>query len=92
MIFYLARTYLVNTLVFAVLFEVVPVLLGTPPTALLVPALFWGSAAAAGYTYWRFRKKNVWPLFDNLRLPPFALLGGLFLSVQPVTLALAFYL
>ena len=92
MIFYLTRTYLVNTLIFAVLFEVVPVLLGTPPTALLVPALFWGSAAAAGYTYWRCWKKNVWPLYDNLRLPPLAMLGGLFLSVQPFTLALALYL
>ncbi len=92
MIFYLARTYLLNTLVFTTFFGVVPVLFGGSPTSLLVPALFWGSAAAAGYTYWRFRKKNVWPLYDNLRLPPLALLGGLFLSVQPVTLALALYL
>lgn len=92
MILYLARSYLMNTLTFAALFGVVPVLLGSPPTGILVPALFWGSAAAAGYTYWRFRKKQVWPLYDNLRLPPVILLGALFLSVQPLTLALALYL
>lgn len=92
MIFYLTRKYLANTLVFAAVFGLLPVLFGGSATAILVPALFWGSAAAAGYTYWRFRKKQVWPLYDNLRLPPIILLGTLFLAVQPLTLALVFYL
>ncbi|MCS4121951.1 hypothetical protein [Salinibacter ruber] len=92
MIVYLARKYLANSLVFAAAFGLLPVLFGGSLTATLVPALFWGSAAAAGYTYWRFRKKQVWPLYDNLRLPPVILLGALFLAVQPLTLALAVYL
>ncbi|WP_263784508.1 hypothetical protein [Salinibacter grassmerensis] len=92
MIFYLARKYLANTLVFAAIFGLFPILFGGSWTAVLAPALFWGSAAAAGYTYWRFRKKKVWPLYDNLRLSPVVLLGALFLALQPLTLALALYL
>jgi len=92
MIFYLARTYLANTLVFGAAFGLLPILFGGSWTGVLAPALFWGSAAATGYTYWRFRKKQVWPLYDNLRLSPVILLGALFFSIQPLTLALAFYL
>lgn len=88
MIRYAARKYTANTLVFTVGFALLPVVFGSSLTDVLPTALFWGSAVAAGYTYWRFRKKNLWPLYDNLRVPRFTLLGGLFLTIQPVTLAL----
>lgn len=65
---------------------------GSSLTGILPSALFWGSAAAAGYTYWRFRKNQIWPLYDNLRVPRVLLLGGLFLAVQPLSLALALFL
>ncbi len=92
MILYLARKYIANTLILTAVFALLPLLFGSSFSSILPTALFWGSAGAAGYTYWRFRKKKVWPLYDNLRLPRFVLLGGLFLAVQPVTVALAVFL
>lgn len=92
MILYAARKYATNTLVLTALLTLLPVMFGSSLTGILPSALFWGSAGAAGYTYWRFRKKKIWPLYDNLRVPRLALLGGLFLSVQPLTLALSILL
>lgn len=92
MIFYAARKYAANTLVLTAVFTLLPVMFGRSFTDSLPPALFWGSAVAAGYTYWRFRKNKIWPLYDNLRVPRVLLLGGLFLAVQPLSLALAFFL
>ncbi len=92
MILYAARKYAANTLVLTAVFTLLLVLFGTSLADSLPSALFWGSAAAAGYTYWRFRKNKIWPLYDNVRIPRALLLGGLFLAVQPLSLALALLL
>ena len=92
MILFLARKYFVNTLVFAAALALIPVLFGSSLIDVVPTAFFWGSVMAAGYTFWRFRKQNVWPLYDNLRLPRPALFAGLFLGAQLLTLALSVFL
>lgn len=69
-----------------------PVLFGSGLDEVLPGALFWGSAGAARYMNWPFQKQKGWPLYDNLRLPRYVLLGCLFLGVQPIIPALAVFL
>lgn len=92
MILYLSKKYVINTLVFAGALLLFPVLARGTLADFLASALFWGSVFAAGYTYRDFQKRNLWPLYDNLRLPRFALLAGLFLAIQLFTMALAIFL
>ena len=33
----------------------------------MLQAFFWSGLAAAPLTYWKFRRRNLWPLYDNLR-------------------------
>lgn len=54
--------------------------------------LFFGSAVVLGWIYYRFGKRNLWVLYDNLRWPPLALLGGLFVGTQVVSLTLYLWL
>ncbi|WP_103030265.1 hypothetical protein [Salinibacter altiplanensis] len=92
MILFLARKYFVNTLVFAAALALIPVLFGSSLIDVLPTAFFLGSTVAVGYTFWRFRKQNVWPLYDNLRLHRLVLFVGLFLGAQLVTLTLSLFL
>jgi hypothetical protein len=39
--------------------------------------LCWGSFGAACMTYFDFRRRNLWILYDNLRIPKHLILGGL---------------
>lgn len=50
--------------------------------------VFGSSAAALGWLYRRFEQRNLWVLYDNLRWPPLALLGGLFVVTQGLSLTL----
>jgi hypothetical protein len=61
---------------------------GTSVGDILHRAIFWGSLAAAFLTYFELLRRNLWPLFDNLRLSRYLLLGLCVLSVQLVNLLL----
>ena len=77
MIWYLARKYAALVLVLAILLMMAPMAFGTSPGEVVGKAFFFSSLAAAPLTYWEFRRRNLWPLYDNLRLPRFMLLAAL---------------
>lgn len=91
-ILFLARKYVANTLIFAAALTLISGLSGGSLAAVIPASLFWGSVLAVGYTFWRFQKQNIWPLYDNLRLPRFVLFAGLFLLVQFFNLTLTAFL
>ena len=86
MIFYLVRKYVGILLVVAALMIPLPVYTGTAPGEAVLQAFFWSGLAAAPLTYWELRRHSLWPLFDNLRLPRFALLGALVGVVEGLVL------
>ena len=92
MLLFIARKYFVNTLLFAAALALIPVLFGSALIDVVPTAFFWGSVMGVGYTFWRFRQQNVWPLYDNLRLPRPVVFAGLFLGAQLLTLVLSVYL
>ena len=65
MVWYLARKYVVLVLVLAILMLMVP--FGMSLRQSVVQAFFWSGLAAAPLTYWEFRRRTLWPLYDNLR-------------------------
>ena len=87
MIFYLVRKYVGILLVVAALLILFPVYFGTAPGVAALQAFFWSGLAAAPLTYWELRRHALWPLFDNLRLPRFVLLGALVGVVELLVLA-----
>lgn len=86
MILYLVRTYVGILIVLAVLLMVLPTLFGIALRDTVLEAFFWSGLASAPLTYWEFRRRNLWPLYDNLRLPRFALLVLLVGCVESVIL------
>lgn len=88
MIWYLARKYIALVLVLAVLMALLPTVtgIGTSLRQTVVQAFFWSGLAAAPLTYWEFRRRNLWPLYDNLRLPRWALLALFVASVESLIL------
>lgn len=87
MVVYLAKKYYTNSVIFFLGFIIFPYLYGD--LSYLFPrAVFLGGLAGAIYTWYDFRKKSVWPLFDNLRYPKFLLLGLMFFSLQLISLIL----
>ena len=92
MVRYLARKYVAIVLVLAVLMMPFPIIVGTSVHEVVAQAFFWSGLAAAPLTYWEFRRRNLWPLYDNLRLPKWILLALLVGAVEGlVLLASLFY-
>ena len=87
MIPYLVRKYVAIVLVLAVLMMPFPLIAGTSVHEVVAQAFFWSGLAAAPLTYWEFRRRNLWPLYDNLRLPRFVLLAVLVAAVELLILA-----
>ena len=75
MIVYLLRKYAGIMLVVAVLLMARPLLFGRTLSEAAPMAFFWSGLAAAPLTYWELRRHQLWPLYDNLRLPRLALLA-----------------
>ena len=75
MILYLVRTYGGIFLVMAVLLMLLPTMFGSSPGETVLAAFFWSGLVSAPLTYWEFRRRNLWPLYVNLRLPRLALLA-----------------
>lgn len=86
MVSYLVKKYYVNSVVFFVGFIIFPYLSYGDLPYLLPRAVFLGGLASSVYTWYDFRKRNLWPLFDNLRHSKFLLLGLMFLSLQLIPL------
>lgn len=92
MVIYLAKKYYVNSVVFFFGFIIFPYLSFGDLPYLFPRAVFLGSLAGSVYTWYDFRERNIWPLFDNLRHSKFLLLGLMFLSLQLIPLIVKFFL
>jgi len=84
--FYLAKKFFIHSLVFIPALIIVPYTFTGDLAYALPRSFFWGGLFAAGYTWYQFREKNLWPLYDNLRIPKYILLGVFYLSLQIVNL------
>lgn len=91
MIAYLARQYFINALVFVWGLSIIPILSGWNFISVIHQALFWGGIFGAIYTFYYFKKRNVWPLFDNLKYPRYLLLSGFFLSLQILNISIGVF-
>jgi hypothetical protein len=76
MILYLVKKYVAIAVALACLFALLPLILGEMSLHEAVPrAFFWSGFVAPVVLYIEFRFKKLWPLYHNLRLPEFLLLG-----------------
>jgi hypothetical protein len=62
---------------------------GASPLGLLGSVVFWSGLVAAIYIYFVFRRKGLWPLYDNLRLPKLAILIGFVCTTSFVSFIVA---
>lgn len=92
MIIYLARQYFINVLIFTVGLSFIPILVGWDFSSFIHQALFWGGTFAMIYTFYSFKKKKLWPLFDNLRYPKYILLLGFFLLIQILNISIGIFI
>jgi len=83
---YLVRKYVALVLVLAVLMMPFPIIVGTSVPVVVAQAFFWSGLATAPLTYWEFRRRNLGPLYDNLRLPKWILLALLVGTVEGLVL------
>lgn len=86
MVKYLAEKYYINSMVFFLGFIILPYEKFGDLAYLFPRAVFLGGLSGAIYTWYDFRQRNMWPLFDNLRYSKFVLLGLMFLSLQFIPL------
>lgn len=78
MILYLAKKYLIFLIFVIFLMTLVPVAWDdTPLQSVLPKSVFWSGFAAAVLVDWQFRRKGIWPLYDNLGFSKPRVLGSL---------------
>jgi hypothetical protein len=78
MILYVAKKYLVILIFLVFLLTLVPVVWARMDLHSILPsAVFWGGPAAAILVDLQFRRKEIWPLYDNLGFSRYKILGSL---------------
>jgi hypothetical protein len=92
MVLYLVRKYYINSFVFFAGFIIFPFAAFGDLANLFPRAVFLGGLGGAIYTWYDFRKKHLWPLFDNLQHSKFTILGLMFSSLQFIPPILIFLL
>jgi hypothetical protein len=92
MIGYLVGKYLLSVSLAAIMLGAILLLFGSPLRRVLVESICCGGLLGAALVYHRFRHRNLWPLYDNLRLPRWGLLGGMVLMVEMVGISIAVWL
>ncbi|HET6569156.1 MAG TPA: hypothetical protein VFG50_14410 [Rhodothermales bacterium] len=76
MVWYLIKKHLVTTIVVTFALAVLPLtLMGTSVQETIPKAVFWSALIAPAIIYREFQTRRLWPLYDNLRLPKYPLLG-----------------
>jgi hypothetical protein len=88
MVTYLVKRYVRHTAALVGGLVVLPVLFGGAWLEVIPGALLTGGLLGAAYTEYRIRTRQIGPLFDNLRVPRYAVLGGCFGGLQVLNLAL----
>ena len=76
MVIYFIKKYVQIWLVFLIGLTGLTIFLARMPPGDAIPrAIFWGGVFAAVQLFMEFRKKKVWPLYDNLRISKKVLFG-----------------
>lgn len=82
MIVYLAQKYFINSTVFFVGLIIFPLFYAEDQVNLITKTIFLGGLAGCIYTFYDFKKKHIWPLYDNLNYSKYLLLLTFFISLQ----------
>jgi hypothetical protein len=78
MILYLVKNYVLILTVVVLPMTVFTIARGDIPVDVALPqAVFFGGFISAALTYLEFRRRRIWPLYDNLQISRFGLLGAL---------------
>ncbi len=91
MIGYLAQKYYTNSLVFFVAMIIFPLFLIDDTGYLVSRAIFWGGLFGGAYTFYDFRKRKIWPLYDNLTHSKYWLLAVLFISLATLAVLIQIF-
>lgn len=82
MIVYLIQKYFIHSLVFFVGLVIFPLSFNDNTGYIIARGLFFGGLFGGAYTFYDFRKRNIWPLYDNLNYSKFLLLLLCFFGFQ----------
>lgn len=82
MIVYLAQKYLIHSTVFFVALVIFPVGFFDNTEHVVVRGFFFGGLFGGVYTFYDFKKRKIWPLYDNLRYPKILLLVIFYIGFQ----------
>lgn len=88
MIYYLARKYFTHSFIFLIALIIFPISFFDDHIYFVSRGFFWGGLFGGFYTYYDFKKKKIWPVFDNLQYSKTLLIAGLFLCFQMIFLLL----
>lgn len=73
---------MINSMVFFVGLIIFPLGFSDNTEYVIARGFFFGGLFGGIYTFYDFRKRNIWPLYDNLRYSKYLLLSGFFLCFQ----------
>jgi len=82
MIIYLFQKYFIYSIVFFVGLVILPLGFFDNTEHVIVRGFFFGGLFGGIYTFYDFKKRNIWPLYDNLRYPKFLLLFIFYIGFQ----------
>lgn len=85
---YLVEKFILHSTLFFIGLVILPLLFYGQPDYVIPRGVFIGGIFGGIYTYYDFKQRNIWPLFDNFRYPKYLLLLGLFLMFQTLSLIL----
>jgi hypothetical protein len=82
MIVYLAQKYLINSTVFFVALVIFPLGFFDNTEYVIARGFIFGGLFGGVYTVYDFKKRKIWPLYDNLRLPKILLMVFFYIVFQ----------
>lgn len=85
---YLTEKFILHSFLFFVALVILPLLFYGQPSYVIPRGVFIGGIFGGIYTFYDFKRRNIWPLFDNFRYPKGLLLSVLFLLFQAFSLIL----
>jgi len=82
MIVYLIQKYFVNSLVFFVALVIFPLGFTGYSDEVILRGFVFGGIFGGLYTFYDFKKRRIWPLYDNLIIPKYYILFSCFIGFQ----------
>lgn len=90
MIVYLAQKYFINSFVFFVGLIIFPLFYFDDTVNLISKTLFMGGLLGGIYTFYDFKKRHIWPIYDNLKRSKYLWLLVFFISLQVLSFIINF--